>query len=148
MFTITARTMSLGAAGTAGMFEALSCSWICSSCQSPQSRHVGTVKSHVQRSPLSPLPRQATPMRACFLGLRNTPLTRFTPDLSSCACTNSVFFSPARMPRLSIQAAFTVGGVLSERDEVTCSCADCSTGAWLYASVTLLLALSDTLRSE
>src|ERR1043166_4371085 len=143
-FTFTASTIGFCLYITAPMFEALSCSWICSSCQSPQSRQTGMLKAHCQMSP-SP-GWQATPTRANCFGLRNTPLTRFTPDLSSLACTKSVFFSPARMARRSTHAATTVGGVLSERDDVTCSCADCSTGACAYESVALLLAMSETLR--
>src|SRR3954454_5059725 len=143
-FTFTASTSGLCLYVTDPVFEALSCSWICSSCQSPQSRQTGMLKLQLQTSP-SP-GWQATPTRAHCLGVRKTPLTRFTPDLSSAACTKSVFFSPARMPRRSPHVATTVGEVLSERDDVTCSCAACSTGDCWYDSVALLLAMSETLR--
>src|SRR5262245_41326579 len=91
MLTLTAATSGLSVRKVARLF-ASSCSVTCSSCQSPQSMHVGTDNSHCHTS--SCPCRQPAPMRASPDGLLKTALTRWTPDLSSLACTKMMSFSP------------------------------------------------------
>src|ERR1043165_7991650 len=103
---------------TAVMLLALSCNWICSSCQSPQSALAGGVMSQFQVVEFS-CTRHPNPTRANFEGLMKTPLTRFTPDLSSSATTKIVSRPPAFICWRSSHTCLSTGAVESERDDFT-----------------------------
>ncbi len=83
MFSLTWPTIGLSDR-TVAMLFAPSCNCTCSSCQSPQSSFAGvfTWQLHVGSASLF---WQVKLTRATLLGLRNTPLTKCTPELSSLA---------------------------------------------------------------
>src|SRR6185436_17829491 len=89
--------------------------------------------------------RQPKPILACFEGLTNTPLTRFTPLLSSSACTKTWCLSPALIDCVSSQTRLSVGPFESELADVTRKLAFGGSPCPMFR-LTLLPALSEIVR--